>query len=354
MRSPFRIKLTIVVDFVDESASLLNDTTLRDPGTEERRVEHAESATFREAATGTSLRSPAGAATKNDVNANLVGASDDAFQQQELSPFAAREGADLMRYFVDHCACFFDFSDFCRHFAYDVPQRARRNGMLANAMLALAARHRSRTHQYDSYISDRYYHKCLQALIPKLGESGAIKDDELLASVVILRLLEEMDGQSLAYTWLWRLTWDLVSIVGSDPQGHLMGTQAIITASQIQSPSPVTSLRKACYWGAFRQEIFTSLTFQRPFKLRLPDMAPSVSLADDWEWSLKATYLCGKVQEFVFGDDVANDDEYHRLMHEADAWKRDRPTGFDPVYQDLCHEVGSFPEIRLHMDCHGK
>ncbi|KAK5265303.1 hypothetical protein LTR96_009205 [Exophiala xenobiotica] len=111
-------------------------------------------------------------------------------------PLITREAAELTRYFVDYCACFFDFSDFHCHFAYDVPLRARRNATLANAMLALAARHRSRTQEYDPYVSDRYYHECLQTLIPRLGDPAAIKDDELLAAVIILRLLEEMDGWS--------------------------------------------------------------------------------------------------------------------------------------------------------------
>ncbi|KAK5206821.1 hypothetical protein LTR47_009685 [Exophiala xenobiotica] len=111
-------------------------------------------------------------------------------------PLITREAAELTRYFVDYCACFFDFSDFHRHFAYDVPLRARRNATLANAMLALAARHRSRAQEDDPYVSDRYYHECLQTLIPRLGDPAAIKDDELLAAVIILRLLEEMDGWS--------------------------------------------------------------------------------------------------------------------------------------------------------------
>ena len=118
--------------------------------------------------------------------------------RQYDAPLATREAAELTRYFVDCCACFFDFSDFHRHFAYDVPLRARRNATLANAMLALAARHRSRTQQYDPYVSDRYYHECLQTLIPRLDDPAAIKDDELLAAVIILRLLEEMDGGSFS------------------------------------------------------------------------------------------------------------------------------------------------------------
>jgi hypothetical protein len=145
-----------------------------------------------------------------------------------------------------------------------------------------------------------------------------------------------------------------VSIMGSDPQGHLLGTQAIITVSQTQSPSPVTSLRKACYWGAFRQEIFTSLTFQRPLKLRLPEVSSSKVSADDWEWSLNATYLCGKVQGFVFGNDVANTVEYGRLLEEVDTWKRNRPRGFDPLFQSASGQCEFVPDIRLHMDCHGK
>lgn len=108
--------------------------------------------------------------------------------------FTTMEAAELTRHFVDHCSGFFDFSDIYRHFAYEVPLKARRNATLANAMLALAARHRSRTQAYDPYVAHRYYHDCLQTLIPRLGDSTAVNDDELLAAIVILRLLEEMDG----------------------------------------------------------------------------------------------------------------------------------------------------------------
>jgi hypothetical protein len=142
-----------------------------------------------------------------------------------------------------------------------------------------------------------------------------------------------------------------VPIFGSDPQKHLFGTQAIINASQAQSPSPVTPLRKACYWAAFRQEIFMSLSFQRPFKLRLPEAPPDSW--DDWSWTLKATYQCGKVQQFVFGEECASLAGHGQLMREIELWKTTRPVGFDPIYQDAGCEDG-FPHIQLHMDCHGE
>jgi hypothetical protein len=36
-------------------------------------------------------------------------------------------------------------------------------------------------------------------LIPILGESTAVLDDALLAALVVLRLLEEMDGKLTSY-----------------------------------------------------------------------------------------------------------------------------------------------------------
>ncbi|KIW93778.1 uncharacterized protein Z519_05093 [Cladophialophora bantiana CBS 173.52] len=255
---------------------------------------------------------------------------------QDDSPFPTKESAELMRYFIDNCACFFDFSDADRHFAYHVPLRARRNATLANAMLALAARHRSRTGDFEPFAADRYYNACLQTMIPKLGDSTAIRDDELLAAIVILRLLEEMD----------------VLIVGLDPQKHLFGTQAIIAASQAHSQSPMTALRKACYWAAFRQEIFMSLSTQRPFKLILPEMKPPQSPSDDWSWALRATYQCGKVQAFVFDEEFATVSRYLQLVEEIEQWQRECPMSFDPVYQETSRLGDSFPDIRLQSDCH--
>ncbi|OAP56558.1 hypothetical protein AYL99_09737 [Fonsecaea erecta] len=257
-------------------------------------------------------------------------------EPEDNSIFWTRESAELMRYFIDNCACFFDFSDAKRHFAYEVPLRARQNATLANAMLALAARHRSRADASETFAADQYYNACLQTMIPRLGDKSAIEDDELLAAIVILRLLEEMD----------------VPIVGSDHQKHLFGTQAIITASQSRSEIPVTALRRACYWAAFRQEIFMSLTAQRPFNLILPDMEPPTSPSDDWSWTLQATYQCGKVESFVFGEESVTMSRYLELMDDIETWQRERPVSFDPVYQETGRLENSFPDIQIHMDCH--
>lgn len=97
-----------------------------------------------------------------------------------------------------------------------------------------------------------------------------------------------------------------------------------------------------------------SLTSHRPFKLRLPEMASSLNSSDDWTWALQATYQCGKVQEFVFGEEAANAVQYAQLLREIESWKINRPIGFDPVFYEAGGIAGSFPAIYLHMDYHGE
>lgn len=92
----------------------------------------------------------------------------------------------------------FDFFDAQAHFAFDVPSRARSKPMLANALLALSARHMHRTQRpaaIDEYLADRYNDACLRVLIPTLASDMDIEDDDLLATLCLLRLLEEIDGE---------------------------------------------------------------------------------------------------------------------------------------------------------------
>jgi len=80
----------------------------------------------------------------------------------------------------------------------EVPNRARESRTLFNAILALSARNLSRTTSFDLYVSDHYYQECLKTLIPALDNQGASRDDNLLAATVVLRLLEEFDGEHSA------------------------------------------------------------------------------------------------------------------------------------------------------------
>jgi hypothetical protein len=95
-----------------------------------------------------------------------------------------------------------------------------------------------------------------------------------------------------------------------------------------------------------------SLTYQRPFKLRLPEMATPSSHSDDWSWTLRAIYLCGKVQEFVFGSSVGDSEQYQWLLGDVNAWLLEQSSGFMPIFENK--NTSSFPEVFLHLDCHGE
>ena len=162
----------------------------------------------------------------------------------------------MIRHFADTVSHFFDFCDPKRHFRRIVPQRARSNSTLASAVLALSARHLSRTTTFDALVADEHYNQCLQQLIPALAEGA--KDDTLLAATVILRLMEEFD----------------VPINGRDSQNHLAGTQAIVRAQeqQLRSPTDPSGLLEAAHWAALRQDFYVSLIAQRPMQLASLDL----------------------------------------------------------------------------------
>lgn len=83
-----------------------------------------------------------------------------------------------------------------RHFELVVPHRANHCHMLLNSIFAIAARHLSHTTDFDPLISNMYLDECLKYLTPMLSDASTLSDENLFAATVILRMLEEMDGQS--------------------------------------------------------------------------------------------------------------------------------------------------------------
>jgi hypothetical protein len=116
--------------------------------------------------------------------------------------------------------------------------------------MAVSAKHISRTHtDFDSLIVDHYHQKCLDVLIPELSSSTAIMDKNLLATIVMLRYVEEMS----------------VSVTAKSPESHLMGTRAFIAAqNQTIEAAGAGSLWLAAFLVALRQDIHLALTQARP------------------------------------------------------------------------------------------
>ncbi|KAF2878208.1 hypothetical protein BDV95DRAFT_613821 [Massariosphaeria phaeospora] len=256
-----------------------------------------------------------------------------------LWPLEHEQEAMLLQHYVTNVAPFFDMVDDRCHFRKNVVQRAKKNSTLMNAILALSARQLSRTTKFDPYVADAYYQRCFQTLIPALNDSVAIRDESLLTATIILRLMEEMN----------------ISIIGSDPQGHLLGTQAIIRAAEHSYASPTaTDFRQAINWAAFRQELYMSLMSQRAFQLHIFPADRSLDPADDSIWATRTIAHLGDVCNFAFGEERHSIIRFSQLMNENTAWKTRRPDSFDAFYyrQDRDGSGQNFPDIRFHEKTH--
>ncbi|KAH7392799.1 hypothetical protein BKA66DRAFT_438942 [Pyrenochaeta sp. MPI-SDFR-AT-0127] len=256
-----------------------------------------------------------------------------------LWPLEHEQEAMLLQHYIDNVALFFDMMDHECHFGVHVVQRAKQNSTLMNAILALSARQLSRTTDFDPYIADAYYQRCFDTLIPALNDHIAIKEESLLAATILLRLLEEMN----------------ISVIGSDPQGHLFGTQAIIRAAE-QSYAAATgpSFRQAIYWAAFRQELWISLMTQRAFQLHIFPADRSLEPANDSVWATRTIAHLGDVSNFVFGEERHSIARYSQLMDENKSWTTCRPDSFDPFFfsRDRDGSGRNFPDIRFHEKSH--
>ncbi|CAI6329320.1 unnamed protein product [Periconia digitata] len=256
-----------------------------------------------------------------------------------LWPLDHEQEAMLLQHYIENVALFFDMMDSRSHFGVHVVHRAKNNSTLMNAILALSARQLSRTTDFDAYVADAYYSRCFETLIPALNDDVASRDESLLAATIILRLLEEMN----------------ISVTGSDPQGHLFGTQAIISAAEhFYAATSGPNFRQAIYWAAFRQELWISLMTQRAFQLHIFPADRSFDPADDSIWATRTIAHLGDVCNFAFGEQRHSVIRYDQLMEENKSWRMQRPDSFDPFFhrQDRDGSGRSFPDIRFHEKTH--
>ncbi len=92
-----------------------------------------------------------------------------------------------------------DICDPQRSFEMVVSPRAGTCLVLLNAIIAFAARHMTNTNQGDfediAYASQK---QCLEDVIAMLHHEKARTDENILAATIILRVVQEMEGTSLA------------------------------------------------------------------------------------------------------------------------------------------------------------
>jgi hypothetical protein len=148
----------------------------------------------------------------------------------------------------------------------------------------------------------------------------------------------------------------IVSVNGVDLRGHLIGAQAIMQASQGQSPSGQASrFRQACLWSAFRQELYIGLKEHRPVRCQPPQPCSRETIHDDWDWALYSVSTCAEVVNCVFGKEI-HTNLIRLLNDQVCSWQAQVSKSFQPLgtAPDLNKSASEFLCLPLLAPCHGK
>lgn len=111
------------------------------------------------------------------------------------TPTLSPHEAHLMQHFIEHLAPSIDVV--CRDsiFGRLVPRMAFLSPILLTSIFACASKHMSKTIGMTDPTPETYFQETLDHLIPVLNEPDALVEDYILAAVVILRVMEEMDSK---------------------------------------------------------------------------------------------------------------------------------------------------------------
>ncbi|KAL4913056.1 hypothetical protein BDW62DRAFT_205941 [Aspergillus aurantiobrunneus] len=309
--------------------------------------------------------------------------------------FKSRLEPTLLRYFIQELSSWLDVCDPDRHFARTVPQRARSCPSLLHAILTASARHITSLPKYrnigggfswnGTVIQDlnedtalHYQNHCINEFLSLSGDLEQIHNEDLLAAAIVLRFYEEIDsplGNNDDQGVLLRILNIFVNaqlpFAGEFPRSLLeiyhseASFETNLAHSHFDSKhhnyTPAAGLRRACFWVAFRQELYKSFMNQRPFTLPLSRWSSlrSLSPAGDGTWADRLV-LCADVLEYCFGSNETNllpctdKDRWKKLTRYAEVSSYHLPPGFESIYsQDADPEAENpFPEIWFADDCH--
>ncbi|QSZ35409.1 hypothetical protein DSL72_008279 [Monilinia vaccinii-corymbosi] len=261
--------------------------------------------------------------------------------------------ACLLRYFVNELACWFDLCDPERHFALVVPHRAKQCPALLNAIYTASSRHLCRLGQYRKNgvveyngkqlpnlhmeTAVEYHSKCIEHLVSVSDDIEALYDENLLVASVILRFYEEVDAP----------------LSGGDWETAQRGTQVFITAQA--SGGLDSTLRRAAFRVAYRQEVHMAFVRQRPFHMPLQcHEYRSLEFTDDFTWAYRTIVHCADVLQYCYGHESKTNSDYDMLVQYHEGWESLRPQSFDALYERdaASNSRQALPELWYLSDHH--
>ena len=241
----------------------------------------------------------------------------------------------LVQHYVEKITPWIDACDLSHQFALELPKRAMRRPMLLYSILALSSRHQALLQKQDEHEASFYHGQCLQRVIEALSLDMSY-DEELLATVALLRVYEEVEATTDTFL-------------------HHSGIRRLLAAMPTFANSG--GLAEAACWLSLRQEIFVSLVNREPPSLYLSDYDQSSAhgMLDDGACANIITLLFAKVLTAIWSP-TPDSQNIQQLERGIKTWDDRRQSLFQPIFYqgvDLRNNV-LFPRMCLVNASQGK
>ncbi|KAF2159839.1 hypothetical protein M409DRAFT_70737 [Zasmidium cellare ATCC 36951] len=246
-------------------------------------------------------------------------------------PNLSRREAYLVQHFINKIGPWMDVCDLYSHFTHELPRRAMHKPLVLFSLLAISSRHLAILTQQPEPAEASFYHgQCLRLVIEQLAQPGSIHDDNLLATVVCLRIYEEIEHKT-------------------DNHLHLAGTSRLLRA--IPTFAHSGGLGEAACWQSLRQDIYICLTRGLPPSLDLESFEASsvFTFRDDAACANIIVLWFAKILRLAYSNDHKASTDWNRLALDVEAWNDRRLRLFQPIYYEDFDTTDDRPFPVIHM-----
>lgn len=246
-------------------------------------------------------------------------------------PSLSRREAYLVQHFINKIGPWMDVCDLSSHCTHEIPRRAMQKPMMLYAILATSSRHVAILVGQPEPAEASFYHgQCLRLVIEQLAGPETLYDDNLLATVVCLRIYEEIEHKD-------------------DNHLHLDGTSRLIRA--IPTFAHSGGLGEATCWQSLRQDIYICLARGVPPSLHLESFEQSsvFTFRDDAACANVIILCFAKILRFAYSGDHEDTSAWNRLALDVEAWNDRRLRLFQAIYYEDFDTVANRPFPVVHM-----
>ncbi|KAL4814982.1 hypothetical protein BDW67DRAFT_80946 [Aspergillus spinulosporus] len=250
-------------------------------------------------------------------------------RQNSISSMTTRE-ASLLRSFIQTLAPRFDVCDQNSHFSTEIPRRALQVPMIMKAILAFSARHAAIMSGTEDWEASEYHSQCIEMLLRALSKAEGFYDDNILITVVILRVYEELER-------------------ATDEKCHWLGSTRLLNTMSKSASSG--GLAEAVSWQFLRQAIYACLVEYQPMQLNLENYERSsvFQRMDDAAYANRIIFLCARIIQLRSEPNGYSftESDWQYLSDCVDQWYREKPISWQPLkHQEANAEANKpFPEL---------